>query len=45
MLSDLELKQKIQDFIKEGKINVADEQETPKNPLNLATRVGYGIVF
>jgi len=26
------LKQKIQDFIEEGKINVADEQEAPKNP-------------
>ena len=23
---------KIQDFIEEGKINVADEQEAPKNP-------------
>ena len=25
-------KQKIQDFIEEGKINVADEQKAPKNP-------------
>jgi len=26
------LKQKIQDFIEEEKINVADEQKAPKNP-------------